>query len=217
MQWSDEGYLLSKNNFNENSIIIEVFTLNHGKCTGIVYGGSSRKKKKMFQIGNKIFLNWVSKGVDRSGYFQAELIQPVAPLFFDDKKRSICILSATLILKILLPESQINKKIYKSFESLIKQLSAENWINIYINWELTLIKELGFEINLSNLKKINNTININDKNFLVPKLFTEKNVTTNENIREALKFNRNLFMEIFIEPNKLKLPLFRRVLEKYYS
>ena len=48
MYWKDEGYLLSKNNFDENSIIIEVFTQNHGKCTGIVYGGSSRKNKKIF-------------------------------------------------------------------------------------------------------------------------------------------------------------------------
>jgi len=40
MQWQDEGYLLSKSNFNENSIIIEVFTSKHGKCSGIVYGGS---------------------------------------------------------------------------------------------------------------------------------------------------------------------------------
>ena len=45
MYWKDEGYLLSKNNFNENSIIIEAFTLDHGKYAGIVYGGSSRKQK----------------------------------------------------------------------------------------------------------------------------------------------------------------------------
>ena len=48
MYWSDEGYLLSKNNFDENSIIVEIFTLRHGKCIGIVYGGSSRKQKKKF-------------------------------------------------------------------------------------------------------------------------------------------------------------------------
>ena len=48
MQWSDEGYLLSKNNFDENSIIIETFTLEHGKYSGIVYGGASRKNKKNF-------------------------------------------------------------------------------------------------------------------------------------------------------------------------
>jgi len=46
MFWQDEGYLLSKNNFDENSIIIEAFTLDHGKYSGIVYGGSSRKQKK---------------------------------------------------------------------------------------------------------------------------------------------------------------------------
>ena len=62
MYWTDEGYLLSKNNFGENSIIIEAFTLKHGRYTGIVYGGSSRKQKSNFQIGNKILLNWRSKG-----------------------------------------------------------------------------------------------------------------------------------------------------------
>ena len=52
MYWKDEGYLLSKNNLSENTIIIEVFTLNHGKYNGVVYGGSSRKKKNIFQIPN---------------------------------------------------------------------------------------------------------------------------------------------------------------------
>ena len=49
MYWNDEGYLLGKNNFDENSVIIEVFTLDHGKCSGIVYGGSSRKQKKYYK------------------------------------------------------------------------------------------------------------------------------------------------------------------------
>ena len=61
MYWSDEGFLLSKRNFDENSIIIEIFTLNHGKYTGIVYGGSSKKQKRNFQIGNKLLFNRKSK------------------------------------------------------------------------------------------------------------------------------------------------------------
>ena len=86
MHWNDEGYLLSKNNFGENSVIMEVFTLNHGKCAGIVYGGSSRKNKKIFQIGNKILINCKSKNENEIGYFSIELIKPVSPIFFDDKK-----------------------------------------------------------------------------------------------------------------------------------
>ena len=56
MYWKDEGYLLSKHNYAENSIIIETFTLDHGKYTGIVYGGSSKKQKRNFQVGNQILL-----------------------------------------------------------------------------------------------------------------------------------------------------------------
>ncbi len=215
MYWQDEGFLLSKSNFNENSIIIEAFTLHHGKYNGIVYGGSSRKQKRNFQIGNKILLNWKSKGQNKSGYFNIELIEAISPLFFDDKKRSICILAATSFLKILLPERQINKKIYNSFEKMLNNLKSDNWINLYIHWELALIKQLGFEINLSSA---NNPIKINNKLFTIPNLLLKNNIDKNSNneIRDALIFNKNLLMENLIIPNRLKFPLFRNILESYY-
>ena len=191
MYWKDEGFLLSKNNFNENSIIIEVFTFYHGKYTGIVYGGTSKKQKRNFQIGNKILLNWKSKNENKTGYFNVELLKPIAPIFFDDKKRTACILSATSILKILLPERETNKNIYSSFENLLNGLNFDNWIDLYINWELSLVKELGFE----NVVKTNK----------------------NENIKKALTYNRNLLMENFILPNRMKFPLFRNILENYFK
>ena len=191
MHWQDEGFLLSKNNFNENSIIIEAFTFEHGKYTGIVYGGSSRKQKKNFQTGNKILLNWKSKNENRTGYFNVELLDPIAPYFFDNKKKSVCILSATSILKILLPERETNKKIYNSFEKMLDNLKLDNWIELYIDWEFTLIKDLGFE--------------------------ESTNIIKTKDIKKALSYNRKLLMENFIYPNKLKFPLFRNVLENYFS
>ncbi len=223
MHWTDEGYLLSKNNFGENSIIIEAFTLKHGRYTGIVYGGSSRKQKSKFQIGNKILLNWKSKGENRSGYFNIELIEAITPFFFDDKKKSICILSAAAILKILLPERQINENIYNSFEKMLNALKTENWIHFYIFWEFSLIKELGFEINLLNKNNYsdesNNLIKINNKSFKIPKILLNTNIKENYNneIKEALFFNKNLLLENFIIPNSLKLPLSRNILENYYT
>ena len=223
MQWSDEGYLLSKNNFDENSIIIESFTLKHGKYSGLVYGGASRKQKKIFQIGNKILLNWKSTGENKTGYFTVELIKPIAPSFFDDKRRSACILSLTSILKILLPERQINPKIYNSFEMMINNLNSKNWIELYIHWELSLIKELGYEVNLLNEKnnesKVSNFIEINNKSLKIPKIFLKNNIHTfyNNEIREALTFNKELLLENFINPNGLRFPLFRNILESYYN
>ena len=190
MQWKDEGYLLYKNNYDENSIIIDAFTSEHGKHSGIVYGGSSRKLKKIFQIGNKILLNWKSKNENRTGYFSVELIDPISPFYFDDKKRSVCILASTSILKILLPERQNNKKIYNSFEKMLSTLNSKDWINVYIHWELSLIKDLGFGYDL---KKDNE-----------------------DNIKKALIFNRKLLMENFIIPNRLKFPFYRNMLENYF-
>ena len=223
MYWKDEGYLLSKNNFDENSIIIESFTLNHGKYSGIVYGGSSRKQKKIFQIGNKILLHWKSKGENRSGYFNIELIKPTSPEFFEDKVKTTCILAASTILKILLPERQINKKIFYSFEKLLNNLNDSRWINLYILWELSLIKELGFEIDFlkkgNHLNETKKSIEINNKYFRIPSLLTEKEMfkVTKFQIREALEFNRSLIMENFIIPNQLRFPLSRNLLEKYYN
>tara|TARA_Y100000590_G_scaffold281041_1_gene315740 strand:- start:1781 stop:2413 length:633 start_codon:yes stop_codon:yes gene_type:complete len=210
MYWSDEGYLLSKSNFDENSIIIEAFTLEHGKHTGIVYGGASRKQKGNFQIGNKVLVNWKSKGENKSGYFNIELIKPISPIFFDDKKKSVCILSATSILKILLPERQINKKIYASFEKMLDDLNSNNWIILYIYWELSLIKELGYETNLNEFS---------NKFTKVPNLLLNKNIENNikHEIKEALNFNKKLIIENFIEPNRLRFPLFREILQNYFS
>tara|TARA_Y100000815_G_scaffold264999_1_gene281360 strand:- start:622 stop:1281 length:660 start_codon:yes stop_codon:yes gene_type:complete len=219
MYWKDEGYLLSKTSFNENSIIIEAFTMNHGKYSGVVYGGSSKKQKKNFQIGNKILLNWRSKNENKMGYFNIELIDPIAPLFFDNKKKAICILSATSILKTLLPERQINKNIYFSFDRLIEQLNHENWIKLYIFWELSLIKELGFDSNFFNEKNIDNHIEIDNKKLAIPDLIIQKdnNSFTNFEIQKALTFNKFLIMEYFILPNRLRLPFSRTILEKYYN
>ena len=100
-------------------------------------------------------------------------------------------MSATSILKILLPERQENKKIYDSFENFIFYLESNDWINRYINWELSLIKDLGFESNISRFN--------------------------NNDIKKALVSNKNLLMKNFIIPNGLKFPLFRNILEKYYS
>jgi len=223
MYWNDEGYLLGKNNFDENSVIIEVFTLDHGKCSGIVYGGSSRKQKKILQIGNKILINWKSKGENKIGYFTTELIKPISPIFFDDKKRSICILSAASILKILLPTKQVNKNIYLTFEKMLNELNESHWINLYILWEISLIKQLGFEIDFLNIKNsaisFNDPIKANENHLKIPNIYINKSIKkiTNQEVREALIFNKNLFMENFIIPNKLKLPSFRNILEKYYS
>ena len=61
MNWSDESFLISKNRYSENSLISEIYTKNHGKVSGIIFGGTSKKIKNYLQIGNKLHVNYSSK------------------------------------------------------------------------------------------------------------------------------------------------------------
>ena len=220
MQWNDEGYLLSKVNYNENSIIIDALTLNHGKCSGIIYGGTSKKIKNFLQIGNKLFLNFNSKNENRMGYFKTEIIRAISPFFFNDKRKTSSILASASILKILLPQEQVNTKIFNSFESLMNNLFKAEWIISYIYWEQLLVKELGFDFNLFKEKKINNlNYKKNGLSLKIPEFFLmrENCNISGKQIKEALQFNKNLLISNFFEGNSLKIPRSRYALEKYYN
>ena len=224
MNWQDEGFLLSKRKFRENAIIINVFTQIHGKISGIVYGGNSRKIRNYLQVSNKIFSIYNSKNDGKIGYFKTELIKPISPRFFHDKTITSLLLSLSSILNTLLPEGQPNNSIYISLENLISKLEDKNIIFNYIDWELNLLKLLGFDIQLGNFKKDItdkkiHTIKIDNINYKIPNFVISKNVpdsSRNELIKLALQFNRNLFINKLFLPNNLVFPRARILLEKFF-
>ena len=130
-------------------------------------------------------------------------------------------MSASSILKLSLPEEQINKKIYESFEKLLTYLNQDDWIKLYILWELTLIKELGFEYSFLKDKNLldQSFVEVNGNHLKIPKILTNYKLKnfTRDDIKEALSFNKNLLIENLIEPNRLRFPLSRNILEKYFN
>ena len=118
MMWSDNGFLLSKSKYNENSLIAEIYTEDHGKVSGIIFGGTSKKIKNYLQIGNNLHVNFNSKTENRIGYFKIEIQQAFSPYFFDNQKKLSCISSAINLIKLLTAEYQPNQNIYKLIENL---------------------------------------------------------------------------------------------------
>ena len=94
MNWDDNAYLISKNRYSENSLIAEVFTEKHGKISGIIFGGTSKKVKNYLQVGNKIYVNYNTKSSTRIGYFKVEILKALTPLYFDENQKLSCISSA---------------------------------------------------------------------------------------------------------------------------
>ena len=143
MNWSDEGFLISKNRYNENSLIAELYTKDKGKISGIIFGGTSKKIKNYLQLGNKLHVNYNSKNENRIGYFKIEILNAYTPLYFDHKQKLSCITSAMNLIKILTAESQSNDKVYFIIQNLFLILKEKDWIKKYIFWELELLKILG--------------------------------------------------------------------------
>ncbi|MAH74458.1 MAG: DNA repair protein RecO [Candidatus Pelagibacter sp. TMED197] len=226
MNWEDECYLLSKRKFRENANIINVFTPNKGKVSGIVYGGNSRKIRNYLQISNKLFILHNSKNDNKIGYFKVELFKAISPSYFSDKQRTSALISICSLLNSLLPESQPYKKIYDSFEKFIKSINLENWIFIYIFLEINLIKELGFDTNLSifddnkgsaeDIKKIT----IDNYEYLVPNFLIKKKIPhqfSSKLIKKSLLFTRNILLNKFFIPNNLNFPKSRIIFENYFN
>ncbi|MDB9812600.1 DNA repair protein RecO [Candidatus Pelagibacter sp.] len=218
MNWDDSAYLVSKNRYSENSIIAEVFTENHGKISGIIFGGTSKKIKNYLQIGNKIYVNYNSKSVTRIGYFKIEILKALTPLYFDENQKLSCITSAMHLIKLLTAEAQSNKEIFKLIDKFFQILTYDNWIQKYIFWELELLKLLGYDLELKNMvekeivdSEINYFVKSSTEKKSIPNfLIDESNPDVNlKNLLKGLKLVSDYLEKSILKPNNLNLPTSR--------
>ena len=215
MNWSDEGFLLSKTRYSENSIIAELFTKEKGKISGIIFGGTSKKIKNYLQIGNKLHLNYNSKNDNRIGYFKIEILNAYTPLYFDHKQKLSCITSAMNLIKILTAEFQSNNKVYFIIQNLFLILKEKDWLKKYIFWELELLKILGYDLAIENLVKKdlegNKTVyyanSLNEKKY-VPNFLIEKDIQVDdiETLLNGLKLVGDYLDKTILRPNNLNYP-----------
>ena len=215
MNWDDNAYLISKNRYSENSIIAEVFTESHGKISGIIFGGTSKKIKNYLQIGNKLYVNYNSKSPTKIGYFKIEIVKALTPLYFDENQKLSCIASAMHLIKLLTAEAQSNKGIFILIDKFFYILSSDSWVQEYIFWELELLKLLGYDLELKNIvekeivdEKINYYVKSSSEKKFIPNFLiddTNKNVDL-KNLLRGLKLVTDYLEKSILKPNNLSLP-----------
>ena len=215
MQWDDIGYLVSKNRYNENSVMVEFYTKDHGKCSGVIFGGTSRKIKNYLQIGNKFYINYNYKIEGKLGYFKVEIFKVYTPFYFNNKKKLLCITSAMNLIKLLTVELQENFKIFDAIEDFFINLNNENWTKKYVFWELKILKYIGYDIDLK--KIINSEIIKNEKkyylksntnkkyipNFLIDK--DDKRID-NDSLLKGLNLVGDYMNKNILKPNNINYP-----------
>ena len=218
MNWDDTGFLIYKNRYNENSLISEFYTKNHGKISGIVFGGTSKKIKNYLQVGNQLYLNYNSKSENRLGYFKLEIQKVYSPIYFENSQKLSCINSVMNLIRILTADSQSNIKIFDMIEKFYLILLSDKWLKDYILWELDLLKILGFDLELNNLatKEL-----LNNKTIYVVKSKTEKKIIPSflidkklivddlNTLLNGLKLVSDFLEKTILKPNNLNYPISR--------
>ena len=215
MNWEDKGYLLSKNRYNENSVISELFTENHGKISGVIFGATSKKLKNYLQIGNKLHINFNSKNDGRVGYFKVEIDKALTPIYFENKKKLACIISAMNLIKLLTVESQENANIFKLIDNFFDFLQKDNWLKQFVLWELHFLKLIGYDLELKNLAN-NELINgekiyfvkSNNEKKLIPNFLIDidDHVYDDKTLLKGLKLVSDYIDKSILKPNNIAYP-----------
>ena len=149
MEWRDRGILLATKPFGETSLIIDVFTPDHGKSSGVVRGGQSKKLKPILQIGAQLDLTWKARLEEHLGSFQVELIRSRTANVMNDRVLLAGMLSSATLINRFFPTGQVYKEFYESSENLFDLLQFPDiWILGYFKWELEFLETLGFGLDL---------------------------------------------------------------------
>ncbi|TLP61487.1 DNA repair protein RecO [Parasedimentitalea maritima] len=150
MEWRDHGILLSLRRHGESSAIIDVFTEEHGRHAGVVRGGTSRKQAPVLQPGAQLDVTWRARLEDHLGHYQAEPLRSRAAAALSGRLALAGLNAVTGLLSFCLPEREPHSNLYTRSEQLLDLLDQEElWPLAYLRWELALLEDMGFGLDLS--------------------------------------------------------------------
>lgn len=149
MEWRDEGIILGVKPHGETSAIAEILTQGHGRCPGLVRGGRSRTLRPVLQPGNHVACVWRARLEDHLGHFVLEPLHLQAGLIIEEPLRLMALSSLTALAQ-LLPEREPHPRLFGAMQVVLEAIDQDTvWPALMVRWEVGLLEELGFGLDLS--------------------------------------------------------------------
>ena len=149
IEWREDGILLSVRKHGETSAIIETFSADHGRHAGVVRGGVGRKIAPILQPGAQLDLTWKARLEDHLGAFSVEPIRSRAAHAMSDPLALAGMSSALALCSFALPERESVPGLYDTTTVLLDLIcTTDAWPLAYLRWEIQLLEELGFGLDL---------------------------------------------------------------------
>ncbi len=149
MEWIDEGIVLSARPHGETAAVVQLLTRDHGRHAGLVRGGQGRRARGVLQTGNRVAVTWRARLADHLGAYTCELETSHAARLMNDPDRLAALTAAAAVSERALPEREAHRLCYDGFLALLAALESDHWAEAYVGWELALLAELGFGLDLA--------------------------------------------------------------------
>jgi DNA repair protein RecO (recombination protein O) len=149
MEWTDDAILLSARRHGETSVVANLLTRAHGRHAGLVHGGMGKAARAALQAGNLLQVTWKARLSEHLGVFTWELSRAFGSVWLHDPLRLAGLSAACAMVEVCLPEREAHMAVYDGLAEVIFALNDEEWPSLYVRWELGLLGELGYRLDLS--------------------------------------------------------------------
>jgi DNA repair protein RecO (recombination protein O) len=150
LDWTDDAIVLSAQRHGENSLVVTLLTASHGRHAGLVRGGQSARSRGTWQTGNRVLARWGARLAEHLGTLSGELAHSPLASLLDEPDRLAALSAAAAVADVALPDREPCPGAYESFDALLHAIERKpDWSEQYVAWELALLAELGFGLDLS--------------------------------------------------------------------
>ena len=160
MQIETNGILINMRPFSERDVIAHIFTSDNGVMVGMLRGAVSAKKNKPLvgQYGN---VSWNARIDSQLGVFHFESEKNLsAPLMLNNDLLKIMNAVFALIYT-LVPERESYNHLYERTIKLLQELpGADSPFDIYLEWEIELLSDLGYALDFTKCSGCGRTSNL---------------------------------------------------------
>jgi len=149
MEWTEDGIVLAARRHGESGLVLSLLTRERGRHAGLVRGGAGRRARALYEPGNRLRATWKARLADHLGGFTCELAAANTAALLDDAARLAALTSACAVVEVALPEREPHPGAFDQLVELIALLPGPDFAADYVRWELALLGELGFGLDLS--------------------------------------------------------------------
>jgi len=149
MKWTDQGIILSSRSYGENSRIVSLLTPQYGRHAGLIKVPKTRSRTSL-EAGTFVEATWNARLSEHLGQWNLETQAAMGARLLSIPLALTALSSACSLTDQCLVERHPYPRLYDLLKQFIEDLvHSPNNLIPYVNYELALLKDLGFGLDLS--------------------------------------------------------------------